>query len=556
MDIRIILAVGLSAAVLLVAWLVMRARSAKSARLEDEAQEQSESDRVASERLARLAAARREDPEAQDGVEEEFDADLADAEEPLTGEVPPIEEPAPAAPDEAGPEPDPSYGLAEATEPVPDIAGPDAWTAVLKAQVPINREAPLRSWLGGRPHLPFGTEWPEVDGARLVFFAGICLEDLGAEIWQGAGPREGWLLVFLHPETHAPHSLHVPSIGTGEDERPEAFRTGYELFSPYGGHPSNDARAARVPRCFAEWPVVIEKHPEVGEGEDRAYAAPTMAPQAAETMNFAEPALYPVDEFATLAMLDTITDDFTRLHATRYADAEQIIATGRNTVETLRRSLASVLEAEEPDQDKAETLRQELSQAEALHNAWVAEVETNSAAEAHLRELAEAVRAHATRNGLKPAEIAQIVQGLSEVPVAWRSRSGEVGNETITLSERPITEVSPGDLHPGSSMVAVATEHAKHAYSRRPEVLSDQQRAFWEQRFVRDAARPLGKIGGLPVGHVDDFDPQTEALVLELESSNLVGWTFGDTDRLVLTLPREALRDGAWDALKLHISNC
>lgn len=545
MDIRIIIAVGLSAAILALAWFLMRARGTKAARLEEEVRVNADSDRVASERLSRLAAARREQEERQAEADDDEPAEL----EAETDEA--EDEYAPPALAEPDPEPEPE----EEPEEGPEVAGPDGWTTVLRPQVLISPDAPRRSWLGGRPHLPQGTGWPEADGARLVFFAGLCLADLDERMWNGLGPREGWLLIFLHPRTHAPHCLHVPAIGTGEDERPETFAPGYELFNAHGGLAQDEARGSRVPRCFAEWPVKLDLYPERGENDHRSYTAATGPKMAGEMLDFAKPALFPVDEFAAVAMLDAINDDFARLRTTRYADAEEGIAKGKEAVEALRRALAATLEAEQPDQQEAEKLRKQLSQAEELHNSFVSEVETNSAAEAHLQQLADMVRDHALKRGLKPTEIAQVMQGLSEVPVAWRTRAGKVGDEKITLTERPITQVSPGDPHPGSSLVAVATEHAKHAFTRRPEILTEPQQRFWTQRFAQEASRPLGKIGGWPVGYVSGFDGETEALLLELETSELVGWIFGDSDRLSLTLPREALRDGVFDTLSVKLSN-
>ncbi|QYJ07940.1 DUF1963 domain-containing protein [Qipengyuania flava] len=546
MDIRILVAVGISVVLLGAAWLVMRARAARSARLDEQAQVASESDRVASERLSRLAATRREQEERAHEQEEEADP------ESETGE---LVSPEFAEQDQSDPPPAPAYE-AEPYAPAETLEktasepeGPEQWSTLLVPQVPIDRDAPLRSWLGGRPHLPFGAEWPEADGKRYVFFAGICLADLDERMWHGEGPREGWMLVFLHPETNAPHLIHVATIGTGEDERPDAFAFDYSLFGPFGGFAADEPQGRRIPRCFAEWPVTLELQDETVK--DGSGSAPTPGP---DTFDFANPALHPVDEFAMLALLDAINDDFAAVSEARYSDNESVAAESRKAVDELRRKLTQALEAEKPDQDAAASLRAELSRTETQHNNFVSEVDTNTAAQAHLLQLAEMVRDHATKNGLKPAEIAQIMEGLAEVPVAARMRGGKDGDRRLKLVERPLTQVTAGDPHPGSSMIPVAIEHAKQAYTRRPDVLTDEQNAFWSQYLAAQARAPLGKIGGAPTGAGAELEQPQDVLLLELESARLVGWTFADGGRMRITLARSDLRSGAFDQARVDMS--
>lgn len=52
------------------------------------------------------------------------------------------------------------------------------------------------SWVGGQPMLPKGMDWPAHDGKPMRFLAQIGLEDLPDTLWQGLGPRRGWLAFF------------------------------------------------------------------------------------------------------------------------------------------------------------------------------------------------------------------------------------------------------------------------------------------------------------------------------------------------------------------------
>lgn len=57
-------------------------------------------------------------------------------------------------------------------------------------------QRPTQSWVGGWPKLPLDMEWPTLNGEPAVFLAQISLDDLPETTWQGAGPRQGWLVIW------------------------------------------------------------------------------------------------------------------------------------------------------------------------------------------------------------------------------------------------------------------------------------------------------------------------------------------------------------------------
>ena len=71
-------------------------------------------------------------------------------------------------------------------------------SVVLRQQIPIRFDEPARSWLGGYPMMPDGIEWPRDEtGSPLHFVAQIDCSDFPKELWNGLGPRKGWLLLFV-----------------------------------------------------------------------------------------------------------------------------------------------------------------------------------------------------------------------------------------------------------------------------------------------------------------------------------------------------------------------
>jgi hypothetical protein len=101
--------------------------------------------------------------------------------------------------------------------PVPK-AGPQR-RVCLKPVWPL-RETP--HWVGGVPHLPEETPWPQINGRPACFLAQVALDHLPGTIWRGIGPRTGWLVFFGDGQTdYDSIVLHV----TG-DVRPRPQPTG------------------------------------------------------------------------------------------------------------------------------------------------------------------------------------------------------------------------------------------------------------------------------------------------------------------------------------------
>jgi len=55
-------------------------------------------------------------------------------------------------------------------------------------------------WVGGNPSMPSDIPWPEVDGNPCNFYYQINCSILPAGLWGGMGPRDGWLLFFADRE--------------------------------------------------------------------------------------------------------------------------------------------------------------------------------------------------------------------------------------------------------------------------------------------------------------------------------------------------------------------
>ena len=132
------------------------------------------------------------------------------------------------AANDAEPEPAPVrrrglQGIAAASQQIEESV-----SVVLRRQVPVRFGEPHRSWLGGLPHLPAGTEWPRTaTGEPLHFIAQVDCTGLPGELWGGLGPRTGHLLLFVDIEAidgqeDRPYARVLHVDGPGVEAAPPA----------------------------------------------------------------------------------------------------------------------------------------------------------------------------------------------------------------------------------------------------------------------------------------------------------------------------------------------
>ncbi|MEW4447456.1 DUF1963 domain-containing protein [Qipengyuania sp. JC766] len=155
---------------------------------------------------------------------------------------------------------------------------------VLRRQIPPRDKAP-RSWLGGLPMMPDDMEWPrgtnpdnsDAGDVPLHFVAQIECSALPDDLWDGSGPRDGWLLFFLNGNTSQQEEGTYRVIHTterGAQRMPPsdigAVHDGHFAGSQFGFMPQ-----AHVPPVWPFWPVDVVAVPaELYEQDGIARATP------------------------------------------------------------------------------------------------------------------------------------------------------------------------------------------------------------------------------------------------------------------------------------------
>ncbi len=76
-----------------------------------------------------------------------------------------------------------------------------------------------------------------------------------------------------------------------------------------------------------------------------------------------------------------------------------------------------------------------------------------------------------------------------------------------------------------------------------------------EQQTAFDAQREMGAMRELPDGYVHEFSMGHDVTLLQLPTSHLMNWIWGDTYDLVLTIRRADLARGELSRVKVQITN-
>ena len=164
-------------------------------------------------------------------------------------------------------------------------------SVILKRQVPIRFNESARSWFGGLPMMPIGTEWPrDSAGDPLHFIAQIASADLPSALWNGHGPRQGWLLLFVEvlkledeAEGGTVQVLHIDELGP-EHQPPDDVPTVRHVMGDYIGAFTPEIRPG-VPKLWRKWPVDIVVQEYEASDEEAKISGPPMV--AAEELYMA-----------------------------------------------------------------------------------------------------------------------------------------------------------------------------------------------------------------------------------------------------------------------------
>lgn len=427
-----------------------------------------------------------------------------------------------------------------------DGTWPEPLSVRLVPQIPIRDQASPRSWIGGRPRMPATMPWPEVEGTSCDFIAQIALADLPRDLWDGVGPRTGWLALFIHPTSYDGHLLLIPDLGPPRDapERPAEIDGWY---NPYGKRHKDAQQRAYMQRAFPQWPVDIiviaagEKADERG-GEDAYHTL------YRDGFDLADPAYHPFDWQGMQALVDCA------LAALEFRFGRDIPSP--NPLEQQLAGLEARLAPGAPPNAEAE------HRAAALRELIPAAAEARRigvAALAAVREIAAEVHEQAAQVQFRPQRAEALLARLQAIKwmhvLRLRDPQNRPGAEVIEARVHPVTVHDPDASLFAWDYHVLHFDMARHAYCREIAAVPEPTRALYEPLWRDLGSKRAPQLGGFPRAYVSSFSPDVHVMILEVPSNQLMGWQFGDVDNLAVMMMRDAVARGRFDEPLFDVSN-
>ncbi len=307
---------------------------------------------------------------------------------------------------------------------------------------------PVDSWLGGCPHLPEGTGWPEIAGQPAQFLGQVDCRRLPAGIWRGQGPRSGSLVFF-----------RADQLGNGA----------WPVRVMHVEGPVVPIRGPEGERLHPRWPL------QVG-GSGAGFAAERAA----------DP------DWALLHAVDLSNAAYQPFD---WASAGLLL----NRMKAMVGSCAKQLGTDSSDEDRAQ-LADTARRLADLAEAFMA-VRGTVAFTGELRDL--------------------LMEGLDGLCLPEKS----LDNGRGARASRPLTR----HRCVTKAYFAPFERHCRLVFAADPETLPDAQRALFQPLWAHSALYETGSMGAdEPEAGGDSPDEGDAMLLLELPSSELLGWTFGD----------------------------
>lgn len=421
-------------------------------------------------------------------------------------------------------------------------------------------QAPIRGgdadgWLGGAAQLPPGANWPKIDDAPLQLLAQVHCAALPAGLWGGLGPRQGWLAIFIEPFTWAVRVLHFAEAGPltlGPALPPNSNIVGYDMRVK----PGKTSLIQAIPR----WPVDIVAVVDGKADPRREGRSQIQHERYNQRHDIGEPALAPFDWPSAQTMMEMAIAGVTRSIPQKPAPHLEPAALAQSEAK-IAESVANGASADSLLEQKIQ-----LDELRAMAAAREYAATNGPVILRRLEDLKARIDVMAAQTPFSAASIAPALAELRGMNWQWKSvpphgREGrklsvqERFDEGVKLLTLPLTTHDPEATLWVYDFEVYRLDRAKHAYATDRDLLPEALRADCEDIWRDRAAHEMGGMGHTPWGYVHEFDSGKEVTLLELPSSGLMNWQFGDMNSLVLTMTKADLAAGAFGRVKMRVSN-
>ncbi len=378
-----------------------------------------------------------------------------------------------------------------------------------------------RSWIGGAPMLPSVMGWPQVNGSPSWFIAQIALEELPAGIWGGLGPREGWLAFFVPTEGGIDNNFQVFHFSGPVATRPwpEVDRTFYF------GTTGDGARKVltRAGLSVAPHPprFSLEVQPNDRTDESQNPSVPAERPRAAIYNDYdpRSPEFRPFNRSGARALVSALI-----------AAQARGIESQESTISNCERALKA---PETSGALAAAPARMELAQ----------KVKDSRLAAIGLLEPIAARLASEPNMIFGPAEVDDLLAELDNIRFQDSEFTGEGGGQKKLGAPRPVFD----DYWFASEAMVAFEMMVKDAMFSDPDSVPEATRNLYEAVWRSDQTSEYLTMGGNLDGGFSSSNLTDPVFLLEVPSSDLVGWMWGDVSSLGVFISPADLANGRWD---------
>lgn len=167
---------------------------------------------------------------------------------------------------------------------------------------------------------------------------------------------------------------------------------------------------------------------------------------------------------------------------------------------------------------------------------------------ARLHALEADLTSRSETSAFPPSEVKRVVTELRTLPVL--GRPGDRG-DAKTLSTKSIAKRD--DWHG-----AYVDQLHRHCLALHATGEADIPHRIWEEMdpaFAWKTTHEFGLSGNYVLGYVHAFEPDEDIVLLQLPTSDLMRWQWGDVHSVAITIKRGALAMGDFSDVRVQVTN-
>ena len=412
----------------------------------------------------------------------------------------------------------------------------------LVPQIPIRNKS--TSWFGGHPYMPASINWPiGTDGLPMQFLAQLDLSQVPDKLWDGLGPRSGWLVFFTNYEFGGAKVIHITDFGQARIAPPIPQSRVSEYGHWFNVHYLDYAEIKRLGKTLPfdhrppYWPVDIVPVAEGSRTHEWNYWRPRGGRSPLGLLrqtgyDLREERLAPFDWHSVWLLV--------------HASQRKVWS----IQETLRRWLDKAqsgienLELKRPDGYMKEI---EARRSEAV--VFQSNLDVLATTEAKLLALEESAlelaKHHPFTAEIRDDYFAQITQ----LPIPRCRDWGNKESDYFSLISTPDSKSGLSDY------LNLLLQYVKRLYSGSLKCLNPPMLDFLLNEVKYFGSTEFGLSGHHAIDALPAFNNDHEIGLLQLPSSGLMGWEWGDVYDVVFSIPKADLKSHNFENVELVVTN-